>query len=534
MRKINKIINIALIFMLIGVCQEAYALRVPMNGHKKVEEALKETLANLPTYQLIREATMSMPRWNEEKPDWNRFNEIISEIRKRKDVNIIVYVGRQFNNEGEVDADDKNIELIPRFASNKGQKFFILHILHNVHQHVRSGIALVARQEIETKEGDKYIEISVSDNGAGPIDRDGERAPIEEVLNYGKTIGKGGSRGQGLSFATKIHASLSAIHVPGSSVVVGKLPNLSKGIIFQEKNKKTHGMAVIGYFLEETSNLQNIREDIIRRSSEYIQYTGLGAEEIANREVSGKTPLTSNQGVEDSSIKKEKLKRLSRIFPYKKTFVETEWENIDNVEYYKISSTGLRKGRSRLLSRDESNFYDVKAGFVLVHKDIGENDVIGSTPFWGCANVTIKGEKDGKTTVAFMHSVSIRGALDYYIKMVDKLELDNPYVFFDVVDSTYFTGKIDREEILETIASSTQTNYSTIYKAKVNGNILIDHSGREKRETKIIATKDGIALKLKGQSESIAILFDEIKFLPLETSASSIAELLRGSSRSYL
>ena len=50
----------------------------------------------------------------------------------------------------------------------------------------------------------------------------------------------------------------------------------------------------------------------------------------------------------------------------------------------------------------------------------------------------------------------------------------------------------------------------------------------------IIATKDGIALKLREQDEPIAILFDEIKSLPLETSASSIVELLRGSSRSYL
>lgn len=42
MRKINKIFNIASIFTLIGVflCQDLYALRVPMNGHEKVGKAL--------------------------------------------------------------------------------------------------------------------------------------------------------------------------------------------------------------------------------------------------------------------------------------------------------------------------------------------------------------------------------------------------------------------------------------------------------------------------------------------------------------
>lgn len=42
MRKINKIVNIALIFTLGGIflCQDGYALRVPMNGCKKVENPL--------------------------------------------------------------------------------------------------------------------------------------------------------------------------------------------------------------------------------------------------------------------------------------------------------------------------------------------------------------------------------------------------------------------------------------------------------------------------------------------------------------
>ena len=81
MRNLHKITNIALIFTLIGVflCQELYALRVPMNGHKKMEKALKETLVNLPTDQLIREAKMSMPRSDEKEPDYTVFNEKVKD-----------------------------------------------------------------------------------------------------------------------------------------------------------------------------------------------------------------------------------------------------------------------------------------------------------------------------------------------------------------------------------------------------------------------------------------------------------------------
>ena len=47
MRKINKITNIALIFMLIWVvaCQDLCALRVPINGYKEVERALGQEIA---------------------------------------------------------------------------------------------------------------------------------------------------------------------------------------------------------------------------------------------------------------------------------------------------------------------------------------------------------------------------------------------------------------------------------------------------------------------------------------------------------
>lgn len=314
MRKIRKGYNLAFIFTLILVflCQNlAYArdisyLRVPVDGHKRVEEALRaETnLANLTTDQLIIEAELAMPRWDDENPDWTKFKRIVAELRNRKDADVaevLVIAGLEFENEGvdiEYDCNISEIEeslstripplswLLPTvyneneygYAIYKDEEGFFISILHNVYQHVRTGVALVVKQRKITRQGNKYSEISVIDNGAGPIYEDGRRASIKDILEYEKNVGKNSGRGMDLSFAARGFANFSVIDVPGETAIVmgremsKRLKSRGPRVIRPSpyKTSKTYGMTVTGYFLREGANPEDVKKDIIRRTEERL------------------------------------------------------------------------------------------------------------------------------------------------------------------------------------------------------------------------------------------------------------------------
>jgi len=276
------------------LCSELYALRVPMNGHKKVEEALKEILVNLSIDQLIREAELSMPFCDEKNQDWTKFNIIVKELRKRQDVSITVLAGDDFENRGRVDVDKYTTAWI-RDMDNHQQAFLAFSLQNVLHQHVKSGIALAIIQEITIKKENKYIKISIIDNGTGPIYKNGKRASIEEILEYGREVGMNSKVGIGLSSAVRDHADLATIHIPGNSVVIRerirKKPSSDispQNIIWRGKNKKTHGMTVIGYFYD-TANIEDVKEDVISRAVDYIEYKKLSALDKS---------LALNQGVE--------------------------------------------------------------------------------------------------------------------------------------------------------------------------------------------------------------------------------------------
>lgn len=262
------------------------SLRVPLmvttkEGQEKLAEALSDKVdannfASMPTDQLIREAENSMPFCEDKNPDWARFNEIVKQLKTRKDVEVFVLAGPMFKDNGTINTN-RLTQPETVISSNEAEFDFLWCTFQNISQHVERGIALVVKQKITTERRNKYTEISVIDNGTGPIDKNGKRVSVKEVLKYGVTKGESGSAGRGLTLAARQDADLSTIHAPGISMIVNgsEMPDHYRvsppEIIWeQDKSKKPYGMTVIGYFLGKGADKEDVKEDIIRRAEQHV------------------------------------------------------------------------------------------------------------------------------------------------------------------------------------------------------------------------------------------------------------------------
>jgi len=242
----------------------------------KPDQVNNNDFASLSNDQLIREAENSMPFCEDTNPDWTRFNEIVKQLKTRKDVQVFVLAGPMFN-----DNEAININRLTQpetvISSDDAEFDFLWCTLQNISQHVKQGIALVVKQEITNEKGSKYTEISVIDNGTGPIDKNSKRVSVKEVLKYGVTMGVNDSAGRGLTLAARHNADLSTIHAPGISVIVNGKEEPERyrvsppEIIWeQDKTKKPYGMTVIGYFLGKGADKEDVKEDIIKRAEQHV------------------------------------------------------------------------------------------------------------------------------------------------------------------------------------------------------------------------------------------------------------------------
>ena len=232
-------------------------LRPPMNGSIRVQDTI-DVLRTQEVDRLKLEAELSMPKWDDPGQDWTKFNTIVAELKRREGVNIVVVAGD--NTEG-ISRDDIDC-IVSNWSASYGGIYgykeggFLHHVIDNINQHILSGVGLVIRQEIITAKGNKYTEISVIDNGEGPISKQDERLSVKYILkNYGRSLGKyGGHAGISFSLAIRHYADLSVVYIHGSATIVkgGELwdsLNSDPHIIEEIPHPtKTHGMTVVGYF----------------------------------------------------------------------------------------------------------------------------------------------------------------------------------------------------------------------------------------------------------------------------------------------
>jgi hypothetical protein len=265
------------------------SLRIPVGSQEtlgRIEQIEKDNdssangVSNLTNDQLILEAEGAMPFCEEKNPDWTIFNKIIGELRTRDNVKIAIYAGPEFKNRGGIYIENFDIiDIIDKLSLIHGtdSDSFVYNILSNVYQHVKPGIALIAKQEITTEKGNKYTEISVIDNGTGPRDKfDDEEIPVAWLPIHGKSRGRGGSGGVALAYATRCRADFSRLDGPGNSAIVNGSEEIDKykyslpEIIWQSTNKKPYGFTVIGYFVKEGGDREDVKNDIIKRAKEYM------------------------------------------------------------------------------------------------------------------------------------------------------------------------------------------------------------------------------------------------------------------------
>ncbi|MCK5392706.1 MAG: UPF0489 family protein, partial [Candidatus Omnitrophica bacterium] len=122
----------------------------------------------LTTEELISRAERVMPFCQEVNPDWTGFCEIVSELKKRKDVKAVVLTGPMFLGEGISCFDfifrngdifyNNSILSYKQFIETKfiaeylsryktSESSFLRYTLENIGQHVKNGVVLVVRRE---------------------------------------------------------------------------------------------------------------------------------------------------------------------------------------------------------------------------------------------------------------------------------------------------------------------------------------------------------------------------------------------------
>jgi hypothetical protein len=298
MRKIRKVYNAKVVVVIVAsvfFCNATLhpspiskdSLRVPLKSYIEARGWEERRLASLSTDRLIQEAEKAMPRWDEEKPDWRQFNDVVGLLKERRDVvKVSVVFGPGFKHKSSISFDETHFKadlqrlMTFRLGGEKLNKPFALFALEeNIKTHVEEGMALVVERERKTKKETNYRVISFSDNGKGPIDKDtGKLISIEEILKHGVSKGKKG-RGLGLTYATRCHPDLSIIHTPTVTtsnetmqgwvkIVKGRLSErgivfLDPEILYERENYRTYGFKVEIIFLDNPEDYEDVLQDLI-------------------------------------------------------------------------------------------------------------------------------------------------------------------------------------------------------------------------------------------------------------------------------
>jgi len=182
-----------------------------------------------------------------------------------------------------------------------------------------------------------------------------------------------------------------------------------------------------------------------------------------------------------------------------------------------------------IILKNELVFCDVISktsayGVYIVDEDVKEDDVMfSSTPYYGCIAALFKGERDGKTVLAYFHleveTLDLKATLMEVFEKVESLKLDNLHVLIDVMPS--YVGRV------KDIANNSKN--APISKAYKEGDILINgimyKKGGQDRETQIFGTKEGFGIIDAGK-DMYFVLWDEIKLINQDKSKNSIKQLL--------
>ena len=341
---------------------------------------------------------MIMSSFEENNPDWSKFNALVNEFKKRKRWVIVVAGPRIIKEIVEVDYSfaglgntrDKRNEEISRwlsdtqFTGNRLEKLFLECMLENIDQHVQKGVALAVRQERKTKRHRRYSELSIVDNGSGFIDEKGKRISIAEAIKWGRPRGKRGSAGQCLPLSLGYRANLTLIKIPGESAIVqSRRHKMQTGyfagteMIWKTSNTKTYGTSISGYFYEnnDVDEWQNeLIESLISKMKTH--------RDSSTAIINSSSPVTDEEYTED----------LSNIFNL------VNWQRIEmsegNLGLNRISRFG-REERSlseELYTYRGKTLYKVDRG-QMIAAELEDGDMIGAFDISYCTGLLLTGNR---------------------------------------------------------------------------------------------------------------------------------------------
>ncbi|MBM3248747.1 MAG: 1,4-alpha-glucan branching protein GlgB, partial [Candidatus Omnitrophica bacterium] len=237
----------------------------------------------LPLDPLIREAKKAMHPAGKKDADWSRFNQIVVELKTRKNLQVIVIAGHRFVQTGPtVDYFSKEQDLYDFFwysadtLEARNEAYFVSALVNNVNQHVSKGIALVIKERAKD-----FVRIIVIDNGAGFKNRKA-RISILEAIKDRHSPGEGGESGRDLTNAVGRSADVSVIEQPTESAIISLVPSsagdaeIVPNVRWVGKNDKKFGTTITGYFYRGAADQNKWREELIeslKRVHEHFEIT---------------------------------------------------------------------------------------------------------------------------------------------------------------------------------------------------------------------------------------------------------------------
>ena len=173
-------------------------------------------------------------------PDANKFSGLFNEIRQRPDTQAIVVCGPGLLSDKLIKGlgyhrIESLMEIPAVFTyfslrSNRENKF-LLHILDNIFRYVKTGIALVVRQE-KMFADEKYTSIAVLDNGRGLVDQCTRKMiAIQEAIKCGGSLGAWRGHGCGFTLSTGLHSDISLICAADMGVIIRPIQNILLSLI---------------------------------------------------------------------------------------------------------------------------------------------------------------------------------------------------------------------------------------------------------------------------------------------------------------
>ena len=246
-------------------------------------------------------------------------------------------------------------------------------------------------------------------------------------------------------------------------------------------------------------------------------------------------PLLFNDSVSLLDKERQKLFKISQALPTSGEVIDVMLkhrpvhpEEMDERFTTRIFPEGWIADNIIIL-KNELVFCDVISktsayGVYIVDEDVKEDDVMfSSTPYYGCTAALFKGERDGKTVLAYFHleveTLDLKATLMEVFEKVESLKLDNLHVLIDAMPP--YVGRVK-----DIISKGKNASISKAYK---EGDILVNgimyENGGQDRETQIFGTKKGFGIIDAGK-DMYFVLWDEIKLINQDRSKNSTKQLI--------